>query len=78
MRRGVEWEAFLLGIACGAVGGLLLAPLAGSEMRRRVASGAKEPFRLGRSAMDRSREARELAEEAANLIKRAKALQRPL
>ena len=72
MRRShLQW--LLIGLALGGAAALLITPV-----RRRIVDTAGEAARKGKSALGRSREARELAHDLVNLADRAKALARPL
>lgn len=69
---------FLVGIACGAAFGLVFAPMAGKELRETIVGEAKEGVRLSKAAVERSREARSVATDAAQLGERMQRLRRPL
>jgi gas vesicle protein len=57
----------IVGIFCGATVGVLLAPRSGGATRKMI-----------HSAYDRTREARQIARDAADLSRRTSALGRPL
>jgi gas vesicle protein len=76
--RDSEFIFFLIGIACGAAFGFALAPLEGSELRRRIAEETGEGVRLTKAAIERSREARSVATDVVEVAQRARMLRRPL
>ncbi len=76
--RDSEFAFLLLGVAVGAAVGLALAPMEGSELRKRIAEDAGESVRLSKEAIARSREARSVATDALEVAQRARMLRRPL
>lgn len=76
--RDTHLGFFLVGIACGAAVGFVFAPMTGGELRRKIAEDSGESLRLGRAAIERSREARQLAEDALDIAQRTRDLRRPL
>jgi gas vesicle protein len=76
--RSSDLSFFLVGIACGAAVGLVFAPMTGGDLRRRIAEDADESIRLGRAAVDRGREARQLSKDALDVAQRTRDLRRPL
>lgn len=76
--RDTEFIFLLIGVAVGAALGLALAPMAGDELRQRIADEAGEGVRLSKEAVARSREARSVAADALEVAQRARQLRRPL
>lgn len=76
--RDTEFIFLLIGVAVGAAFGLALAPMEGSELRKRIAEEAGEGVRLSKEAVARSREARSVAADALEVAQRARQLRRPL
>ena len=76
--RDTDLGFFLVGIVCGAAVGLVFAPMAGGELRRKLADEADEGLRVGRAAIERGREARSVAADAREVAQRARELRKPL
>ncbi len=70
-RSHLQW--LLIGLAIGGAAAMLITPV-----RRRIVDTASEAARKGRGAIDRGKEARELASDLVHLAERAKSLARPL